>query len=222
MAKVTLLTSREISKCFNLQKFIKLSYSVSYITAYKVKGEDIEYGIAYHTDKEKINEIFQKQINDEQKVHEVAKLVKLYKGPVGDFDAQVYMFPDEEKNHNYYIAREYPYDEDEETAKYEYLNGIMEIIFNKEEKNPDEFNVYAHDMDFCFNFDANDFDKEGCTGDVNKDEIEDIEDYKFLNKLFNEFIGVNPPKGKIKLFQHDRSFPRIIKTFPKTILKLQQ
>ncbi len=217
MAKVTLLTSRKISECFKLDAFEKLPYSQSYINVYKVKGDDCEYGIAYHTGKEAIKAIFLQSTTDEDKVNEVAKIVKPFRGKVGDFDAQVYVYCDSD-NH-YYIAREYPYNEDEDVAKYEYMNAILEMIFNNE-KEIDEFYVYSHDKDFDFDMDKNDFDKEGCTGDINMNDIEDITKYFSLQKLFEDFI--NKARGRIKLFQNDTSYPRIIKTFPETILKSQE
>lgn len=227
MAKVTLLTSREINDKFDLGKCKELNdfYSndgSSYVNVYK--GNEKGYGIAAMIGKEEVEGIFKKESDLKKAVEEVAKKIKPQEKDMGEFKAGVYVYNPNKKDskkedHYYYLAWEYPYKEDECEAKYEYLNAILEIVFenmDKEKKTIDFFNMYSHDQDFDMEFDNRDFNVEDNDSDVKKDDIDGLEKYEFLETLFDK---IDESKGRIKLFQHNGSFRSIRDSFPTEMLK---
>jgi hypothetical protein len=226
MAKVTLLTSREICESFNLSVCYKVDYRDKYVEVFLPQGQDInkEYGIAAIIGKDVVEEIINGEGSNKEKVEKVAKKIKPYRKQMGQFNANVYCYFDPMDDSYYYLAWEYPYKEDEREAKYGYLNAILEMIFKdgkRKKSDIDFFNMYSHDQDFDIVYDGEDFDKNKTDdNDVNRDVFENLNlnEYIYLKKLFDDYIDNTPPKGRIKLFQHNASFQKIVNSFPSNIL----
>lgn len=200
MAKVTLLTSREIFKHFKLTNdqgevekgVIKLERSDEYksVFCHNEDGTGIIGQILKSPDKETV-----KQYHDgKDDIDKVAQCIKPH-GPncnLGDFKAEVY------KIGHYYFAWEYPYKNDKTEAKYKYLDAIIGMIFVEEER-IETFYMYSHDRDFNYSRDGLEL------NNLNVDNSE----IPNLRKLFDDYVSNG--KGKVMLFQHNSTcFSKIL------------
>ena len=143
-------------------------------------------------------ETVEKYKKGKENIDVVAQCIKPH-GPncnLGDFKAEVY------KIGHYYFAWEYPYKNDKTEAKYKYLDAIIGMIFDEEEKEEkiDTFNMYSHDRDFNYSRDGLEL------NNLNVDNSETPN----LRKLFDDYVSNK--KGKVLLFQHNSTcFSKILK-----------
>jgi hypothetical protein len=220
MAKVILLTSREIFDRFNLidnTNVEKLSYddSDAYKKVFEKKSDSTGIVSKIFGRRQGMN--LYNQLSDEEKKNpdEVAKLVipDHIGGKRGDFTAGVFRYPknnpeDERPEIIYYFAKEYPYFEDSYNAKYEYMNALLEMIFLDIKKNVnvsiDSFEIFSHDRDWGEPDD---------NVSISKNVRMNI--HTSLNSFFDEF------NGKVMVFQHDKSFFKttVVNMFPKSLIK---